>query len=62
MSESLETLADSHGIQIRYTSEMGEPKRIDEAAQAALLRALHVDPDGGEAVPGDADSGSPASD
>ncbi len=48
MSDHLEDLATSHGIQIRYTSEMGEPKRIDEAAQAALLRALQVEPDGGE--------------
>ncbi|ALN72160.1 4-alpha-glucanotransferase [Aureimonas sp. AU20] len=49
MNKPLETLAESHGIQIRYVSEMGEPKEIGEAAQDGLLRALQVDPVGGEA-------------
>ncbi|WP_058598892.1 4-alpha-glucanotransferase [Aureimonas ureilytica] len=48
MNERLETLAESHGIQIRYVSEMGEPKAIDAAAQSGLLSALQVDPEGGE--------------
>jgi len=47
-ADRLEELAQSHGIQVRYTSEMGEPKRIDAEAQAALLGVLQVDPTGGK--------------
>ncbi|WP_182086915.1 4-alpha-glucanotransferase [Aureimonas sp. ME7] len=47
-SERLETLAESHGIQTRYVSELGEPKRIDDAAKSGLLKVLKVDPEGGE--------------
>ncbi|MBB3950657.1 4-alpha-glucanotransferase [Aureimonas jatrophae] len=48
MSERLEQLAESHGIQVRYRSEMGEPMAIDAEAQGALLQALRVDPESGE--------------
>lgn len=45
---SLDRLAESHGIQIRYKSELGEAKEIPDAAKSALLSALKVDPEGGE--------------
>ncbi|MCK5932524.1 MAG: 4-alpha-glucanotransferase [Fulvimarina manganoxydans] len=49
MSERLDQLAESHGIQIAYRSEMGEHKEISDAAKEALLKALSVDPETGEA-------------
>ncbi len=36
---SLDRLAESHGIQIRYKSELGEAKEIPDAAKSALLSA-----------------------
>ncbi|MEF2551517.1 4-alpha-glucanotransferase [Aurantimonas sp. A2-1-M11] len=48
MSGTLQELAESHGIQVEYTSEMGEPVRISDAAVRSLLSALGVDPEGGE--------------
>lgn len=48
MSETLRNLAESHGIQTRFRSEMGEAKEIDETAQRALLKALRIDPEGGD--------------
>ena len=47
MSRALQDLAESHGIQVEYTSEMGEPVRISDAAVHSLLGALGVDPDTG---------------
>ena len=47
MSRALQDLAESHGIQVEYTSEMGEPVRISDAAVHSLLAALGVDPDTG---------------
>ncbi|WP_279482062.1 4-alpha-glucanotransferase [Aureimonas sp. SK2] len=46
---ALDRLAESHGIQIRYKSELGEAKEIPDAAKAALLKVLKVDPETGEA-------------
>ncbi|UIJ72331.1 4-alpha-glucanotransferase [Aurantimonas sp. HBX-1] len=48
MSERLARLAESHGIEIAYISELGERQRIDDTAIRALLTALGVDPDSGE--------------
>lgn len=45
----LDDLAESHGIQIRYKSELGEAKAIPDEAKSALLKALKVDPASGEA-------------
>ena len=47
MTERLDELAESHGIQLAYVSEMGERRRIDDAAKRALLAALGVDPENG---------------
>lgn len=55
MSDILDRLAESHGIQIGYVSEMGERKLISDGAKRSLLAALGVDPDDGEA--GDFDEG-----
>ena len=49
MSERLDQLAESHGIQTAYRSEMGEHKEISDEAKEALLKALSVDPETGEA-------------
>ncbi|KQT85180.1 4-alpha-glucanotransferase [Aurantimonas sp. Leaf443] len=46
--DALDALAESHGIQIAFISEMGERQVIDDAAKRALLTVLGVDPDGGE--------------
>ncbi|MBO0661297.1 4-alpha-glucanotransferase [Jiella sp. MQZ9-1] len=46
MSDHLDRLAESHGIQLHYISELGEEKSIDDGAKRALLAALGVDPDG----------------
>lgn len=48
MLEPLDRLAESHGIQIGYISEMGERKVISTEAKRSLLEALGVDPDSGE--------------
>ncbi|WP_102960185.1 4-alpha-glucanotransferase [Mangrovicella endophytica] len=48
MSEQLDRLAESHGIQGAYISELGERHVISDDAKARLLRALGVDPDSGE--------------
>ncbi|EAU40311.1 putative 4-alpha-glucanotransferase [Fulvimarina pelagi HTCC2506] len=48
MSRSLDLLAESHGIQSVYTSEMGERKVIADEAKERLLMALSVDPENGE--------------
>ncbi|RIY00142.1 4-alpha-glucanotransferase [Aureimonas flava] len=58
--EPLDRLAESHGIQIRYKSELGEAKEIPDAAKSALLRTLKVDPDAGEAGAFDAAEHRPA--
>ena len=47
MTDRLDLLAASHGIQITYVSELGEEKTIDEASKRALLRVIGVDPDEG---------------
>ncbi|MDY8110843.1 4-alpha-glucanotransferase [Fulvimarina sp. 2208YS6-2-32] len=49
MSQSLDDLAESHGIQTVFKSEMGERKEISDDAKRALLKVLSVDPDKGEA-------------
>ncbi|KQT69939.1 MULTISPECIES: 4-alpha-glucanotransferase [unclassified Aureimonas] len=46
MTDKLDRLAESHGIQIGYISELGERKVIDDPSKIALLRALGVDPEG----------------
>lgn len=48
MSKQLDELAESHGIQIRYTSQTGEDKHITDEAKRALLKILKVDPDSTE--------------
>lgn len=48
MSERLARLAESHGIEIAYISELGVRQRIDDAAIRGLLTALGVDPDSGD--------------
>lgn len=45
MNLSLNQLAESHGIQTKYLSEMGEPIDISDQAKRALLKVLNVDPD-----------------
>ena len=47
MSDHLDKLAKSHGIQTAYVSELGENKEIDDDSKLALLEVLGVDPDGG---------------
>ncbi|BDA86254.1 4-alpha-glucanotransferase [Aureimonas sp. SA4125] len=47
MTERLDRLAESHGIQIGYISEMGERRTIADEAKVALLQALGVDPETG---------------
>lgn len=47
MTEHLDRLAASHGIQLAYVSELGEEKVIDDDAKRALLLALGVDPESG---------------
>ncbi len=49
MSDHLHKLAQSHGICVRYTSELGEVKEISEDVQRALLQVLEIDPQSGEA-------------
>ncbi|WP_062210101.1 4-alpha-glucanotransferase [Aureimonas sp. AU12] len=48
MTDRLDDLATSHGIQTRYTSEMGEPQAIEDEAKRGLLAVLRVDADGAE--------------
>ncbi|MPZ46796.1 MAG: 4-alpha-glucanotransferase [Betaproteobacteria bacterium] len=48
MSDRLDDLARSHGIQTRYTSEHDEPTDISDEAKRALLKVLNVDPQTGE--------------
>ncbi|WP_108395478.1 4-alpha-glucanotransferase [Devosia submarina] len=45
MSKHLDNLARSHGIQIQYTSQIGETVDISDEAKRALLKVLRVDPD-----------------
>jgi 4-alpha-glucanotransferase len=45
MSKHLDDLAKSHGIQIQYTSQVGETVDISDEAKRALLKVLRVDPD-----------------
>lgn len=49
MSDRLDELAESHGIQTEYVSELGERTAIDDTAKETLLRVLGVDPADGEA-------------
>lgn len=49
MGERLDRLAESHGIQLAYISELGERHVISDAAKRALLETLGVDPDRGKA-------------
>ncbi|MEO5732403.1 MAG: 4-alpha-glucanotransferase [Rubrivivax sp.] len=42
----LDRLAESHGIQLAYVSELGERRLIDDTTKRALLTALGVDPAG----------------
>ncbi|GGE20873.1 4-alpha-glucanotransferase [Aureimonas endophytica] len=44
----LDRLAESHGIQIGYISEMGERKIISDQAKRSLLGVLGIDPDGAD--------------
>lgn len=53
MSKQLDRLAESHGIQLAYISELGERQVIADDAKRALLKVLGVDPEHGE--PGDFD-------
>ncbi|HEY9055749.1 MAG TPA: 4-alpha-glucanotransferase [Aurantimonas sp.] len=53
MSGCLDRLAESHGIQLAYISELGERQVISDEAKRALLTVLGVDPDEGK--PGDFD-------
>ena len=46
MTDRLDRLAESHGIQLAYVSELGERRQIDDTAKRALLTALGVDPEG----------------
>ena len=48
MSEALDHLAESHGIQLAYISELGERVVITDAAKTRLLQVLGVDPEGGQ--------------
>ena len=48
MNEALDRLAESHGIQLAYISELGERVVIAEAAKTRLLEVLGVDPQAGE--------------
>lgn len=48
MSDHLDRLSESHGIQLAYVSELGERRQIDDAAKRALLGAIGVDPDSGD--------------
>lgn len=47
MNASLNQLAESHGIQTTYLSELGEPINISDQAKRELLKVLNVDPDEG---------------
>ncbi|WP_185983845.1 4-alpha-glucanotransferase [Aureimonas mangrovi] len=47
MTDRLDELATSHGIQTRYISELGEDKAISDEAKAGLLRVLGIDPEAG---------------
>ncbi len=49
MSERLDRLAQSHGICVRYTSELEEVTEISDEAKHALLQVLEIDPQTGEA-------------
>ncbi|MCW4113394.1 4-alpha-glucanotransferase [Aurantimonas sp. MSK8Z-1] len=49
MNDALDRLAESHGIQLAYISELGERHIIDDTAKTALLRVLGVDPEQGPA-------------
>jgi len=51
MTDRLDDLATSHGIQTRYVSEMGEAQAIEDEAKHALLAVLGVDGKAGD--PGD---------
>jgi 4-alpha-glucanotransferase len=44
MSKHLDDLAESHGIQTRYISQLGEHIEISDEAKTALLQVLRVDP------------------
>lgn len=46
--DRLAHLAESHGIQLGYVSELGERRQLDEVTQRALLVALGVDADSGD--------------
>ncbi|MBC8130734.1 MAG: 4-alpha-glucanotransferase [Rhizobiaceae bacterium] len=48
MSERLDRLAESHGIQTGYISEFGERKLLTDEAKRTLLGVLGIDPDTGE--------------
>jgi 4-alpha-glucanotransferase len=47
MHDDLDRLAESHGIQLGYISEMGERRMISDEAKISLLNALGVDPETG---------------
>ncbi len=44
MSDRLDKLAQSHGICVRYTSELEEVMEISDEAKHALLQVLEIDP------------------
>ncbi len=48
MPDRLDRLAESHGIQTRYVSELGEETAISTDAKETLLSILGVDPGSGE--------------
>ncbi|MEF2070524.1 4-alpha-glucanotransferase [Consotaella aegiceratis] len=47
MNERLDRLAESHGIQLAYISELGERHMISDEAKERLLRVLGIDPEHG---------------
>ncbi|SKA30505.1 4-alpha-glucanotransferase [Consotaella salsifontis] len=47
MSERLDRLAESHGIQLAYISELGERHMISDEAKARLLKVMGIDPETG---------------
>ena len=48
MTDRLDELAQSHGIQTHYVSELGDARSISDAAKTGLLKVLGVDPADGQ--------------
>ncbi len=47
-ADRLDRLAESHGIQLAYVSELGERIQLDDRAKRSLLEVLGVDPEGND--------------